>query len=244
MPRVGARPLARLTEWAVPRRTSMALVVAAAIVLVVGGGVTLWFSRRTDHTTTAVDLGDVVREYRAETSAPPTATPTTVAPTTAPAVTVRPVASASAPTTTLAPARLADPGVYTYTTTGGDGVDALGGASHTYPATTAVVVTPSGCGTTQRWTAAEERWDEATTCAVAGGIASRTSRPSTASSVRTTGGPGRAPVTPARSVRRRGRRGRPVAIATAHRRRGPAPWSDGRRWRSAAPPSTSSTSSS
>ena len=149
----------------------MALVVAAVIVLVVGGGVALWFSRRTDHTTTAVDLGDVVREYRAETSAPPTAAPTTVAPTTAPAVTARPVATASAPSTTLPAARLADPGVYTYTTTGGDGVDALGGASHTYPATTAIVVTPSGCGTTQRWTAAEERWDEATTCAVAGGIA-------------------------------------------------------------------------
>jgi hypothetical protein len=62
------------------------------------------------------------------------------------------------------------PGVYRYTTTGGDAVDALGGASHTYPATSTITVTVDGCGTTQRWTAAAERWDEFTTCAVDGGV--------------------------------------------------------------------------
>jgi hypothetical protein len=62
------------------------------------------------------------------------------------------------------------PGVYQYTTTGGDAVDALGGASHQYPATSSVTVTVDGCATTQRWTAAGERWDELTTCASEGGV--------------------------------------------------------------------------
>jgi hypothetical protein len=62
------------------------------------------------------------------------------------------------------------PGVYQYTTTGGDAVDALGGASHRYPATSSITVTVDGCATTQRWTAAEERWDELTTCAGDGGV--------------------------------------------------------------------------
>ena len=62
------------------------------------------------------------------------------------------------------------PGVYRYTTTGGDAVDALGGASHQYPATSTITVTVDGCATTQRWTAAAERWDELTTCAGDGGV--------------------------------------------------------------------------
>jgi hypothetical protein len=62
------------------------------------------------------------------------------------------------------------PGIYRYTTTGGDAVDALGGASHHYPATSTITVTVDGCATTQRWTAAAERWDELTTCAGDGGV--------------------------------------------------------------------------
>jgi hypothetical protein len=61
-------------------------------------------------------------------------------------------------------------GVYTYATTGGDSIDALGGATHTYPATTTMTVTAAGCGVRQLWVAAEERSDEHVTCAVPGGV--------------------------------------------------------------------------
>jgi hypothetical protein len=66
-------------------------------------------------------------------------------------------------------------GVYSYAATGGDSVDALGGASHAYPDTTTLTltVTPDGCAT-QRWVAAEERWDATTACAVPGGVQLRT----------------------------------------------------------------------
>jgi hypothetical protein len=55
--------------------------------------------------------------------------------------------------------------VYTYTTTGHDSVDALGGAHHEYPATTTITVTTNGCGVTQRWDVLVERWEEWQRCA-------------------------------------------------------------------------------
>jgi hypothetical protein len=128
--------------------------VGAFLVLAAAGGVGWWWLHsRTDHTTTAISLDQAVEDYRGTAS---------VAPTTAPPQTT--------PPTTARPAQPA-PGVYSYTSAGGDAVDALGGASHTYPATTTITVTaaPGGC-TTQRWTAAEERWDETTTCPVGAGL--------------------------------------------------------------------------
>lgn len=122
--------------------------VAAVLVLAAAGGVGWWWLHsRTDHTTTAISVDQAIEDFRGSATTPPAAPPTTVPP--------------------AEPA----PGVYSYTTSGGDAVDALGGASHTYPATTTITVTsaPDGC-TTQRWTAAAERWDETTTCPVGAGL--------------------------------------------------------------------------
>ncbi len=67
-------------------------------------------------------------------------------------------------------AALPEPGVYTYATSGGDGVDALGGGEHVYPDVTTLTVTAASCGVSQLWVAAVERSDEVLTCAVGGGV--------------------------------------------------------------------------
>jgi len=145
-----------------PRRW---IEVATAVALVAAVGGTWWYLHaRTDHTTTAISIDELLREYRRSTQpAPPPEPAAPAAPTTAAAPSPP---SAAAPTPPVQPA----PGVYRYTTTGGDGVDALGGASHQYPPTSSITVTVDGCATTQRWTAAEERWDEITTCVADGGV--------------------------------------------------------------------------
>jgi hypothetical protein len=56
-------------------------------------------------------------------------------------------------------------GVYVYTTTGSEGVDALSGSRHTYPATTTITITTDGDGClTTRWAPLEQRWDEEVVC--------------------------------------------------------------------------------
>lgn len=56
-------------------------------------------------------------------------------------------------------------GVYVYTTTGSEGVDALNGTTHTYPATSTITVTTDGDGClTTRWAPLEQRWDEEVLC--------------------------------------------------------------------------------
>jgi hypothetical protein len=58
------------------------------------------------------------------------------------------------------------PGVYVYTTTGFEEIDALGGAHHDYPAETTVTVTAGGCGLKLRWVALKERdttWERCAT---------------------------------------------------------------------------------
>jgi hypothetical protein len=140
------------------------VTVVVLVVVAAAGGVWWYLHARTDHTTTAVSPDQAVVRFRQSTTT--TAAPaTTAAPTTT-----------GAPTTTRPPAPPVQPapGVYRYTTTGGDAVDALGGASHTYPATTTITITSNGGCTTQRWTAAVQRWDETTACTVAGGVAMRT----------------------------------------------------------------------
>ncbi len=107
--------------------------------MLVASGVLVWELRyRTDTTVTPVDVDVVVSLFQQH-------------------------AAAAAGDTDVLPAN----GVYTYTTTGSDQVDALGGASHRYPVLSTITVTRSGCGATQRWVAAEERWDEFTTCVTA-----------------------------------------------------------------------------
>jgi hypothetical protein len=51
------------------------------------------------------------------------------------------------------------PGVYLYDTNGEEHVDALGGATHRYPATTTITIVPTACGYRARWDALQERWD-------------------------------------------------------------------------------------
>ncbi len=145
------------------------MITAVALVAAVGG--TWWYLHaRTDHTTTAISLDDLLREYRRTTQPspppPPPPEPTAVAPTTTTMTTGTTSSTATVTTQPVQP----PPGVYRYTTTGGDAVDALGGASHQYPATSTITVTVDGCATTQRWTAAAERWDELTTCTVDGAL--------------------------------------------------------------------------
>ena len=131
-------------------RRWVAAIIAAVLLLVAVGGLVAWLKLRNGGRTTTVSAEDAVNQYRvaaASTTAPPTLPSTT-----------------ASPTTVAPPAQLPEPGVYTYATTGSDGVDALGGARHQYPATTTLTVVESGCGVTERWVAAVERWDETTAC--------------------------------------------------------------------------------
>jgi hypothetical protein len=129
-----------------------ALVVVAA--MVVAGG--WWYVRR--NTTTPVSPEQAVERYQRATTtlAPSAPSATPASDSTSPAMTAVP--------TTASQARLPAAGVYVYDTTGSDSVDALGGASHRYPAATTITVQPGGCGVTQRWQALEERWDAWTSC--------------------------------------------------------------------------------
>jgi hypothetical protein len=59
---------------------------------------------------------------------------------------------------TATPAGLpSGPGAYEYRTAGFEEVDALGGARHDYPETTAVIVAETECGVTLTWRPLEER---------------------------------------------------------------------------------------
>ncbi len=89
----------------------------------------------------AVSVGDAVNEYRASSDPSPSA------------VTSGP-----------------EPGVYVYTTSGDESVDALGGDTHTYPDSTVLTVTPGDCGFTMSWTPVAERADVTRLCRTAGGV--------------------------------------------------------------------------
>jgi hypothetical protein len=68
------------------------------------------------------------------------------------------------------------PGVYVYATEGTEGVDALGGSDHTYPAETAITVGMDGDGCVRtRWDALDQRYDEHVTCPADGGAWTRRS---------------------------------------------------------------------
>lgn len=56
------------------------------------------------------------------------------------------------------------PGVYTYATGGSEGVSALGGTEHRYPATSTITVTAGGCGPALRWDVLVDRWNSWTVC--------------------------------------------------------------------------------
>ena len=57
-----------------------------------------------------------------------------------------------------------EPSVYLYETVGDEHIDALGGATHTYPAQTTMSVTLTDCGYRVRWDVFKERFDELDLC--------------------------------------------------------------------------------
>jgi hypothetical protein len=61
-------------------------------------------------------------------------------------------------------------GVYLYATSGGESIDALGGANHRYPATTSVTAVGTRCGVRLRWDALVGRTATWTLCATPAGV--------------------------------------------------------------------------
>jgi hypothetical protein len=127
-------------------------VALGAVVIVVATAVVVrktWFRDR----ARAVSTGQALDRFRSA-SATTGATTSTVA-----------------PSTTVLPLRTLPPlGVYRYATQGEESVDALGGATHHYPAETTITVTSDGCGVLFRWDALQERRDEWRLCATAQGL--------------------------------------------------------------------------
>lgn len=130
-------------------------------------------------TATRLTRDEVVDRFRDEQGAVP---PPTVPAATSPVATSEPSATepspattagapatvavtppgTAAPTTTAPPAppALPQPGVYRYTTTGREHIDALGGTEHEYPLETTITVTTEGCGVRLRWDLLVERYEE------------------------------------------------------------------------------------
>jgi len=100
------------------------------------------------NTTTPIDVAAAVESFGGSGAAAPTS------------------ASQGAPQTSATGSAGAAPvsGVYVYDTTGSEGVDALAGARHKYPAVTTITVEPAGCGTLYRWLPLKERREEWTLC--------------------------------------------------------------------------------
>lgn len=114
-----------------------------------------------DDSATRVDADSALENYRASTTGDPSSSETSEPP------------EVSAVDTTVAPSAtpsLPELGVYAYATYGTESVDALGGASHAYPAETYLTVTDSGCGVRLRWDLLEERRDEWDLCADERGV--------------------------------------------------------------------------
>jgi len=158
-------------RWLVAAGVAVALIVVAVVVLK-----TVVFRDR----ARAVTTDEAVDRYRAAASTVPVTSaraPTTVAvtpPPTLPASTSTSVAPSTVAVTSTTvpsvPVALVAPGVYRYTTTGQEHVDALNGTTHAYPAETTITVIPDGCGVSLRWDALKERWDQWHLCATPNGV--------------------------------------------------------------------------
>ena len=127
--------------------TAAAVAVAIAVLL------------RPQDRTRVLPVDEAVDNYRASAIPSNTSERDTTLPPTASAM--------SAPT---AAPTLAEPGVYRYSTSGGEDIDALGGARHDYPVATTITVTAEGCGIRLRWDALRERRDEWRLCVTERGI--------------------------------------------------------------------------
>ncbi len=120
-------------------RRRRALFIAAAVVAATGIiALTTWRFVLHD-TTTPVPVTEAVANFRDETPVAPEATvgPDKVLPTT---------------------------GVYRYDTTGEEGIDALTGATHEYPATSTITVRAGSCGVILDWTPLVERSEQWELC--------------------------------------------------------------------------------
>jgi hypothetical protein len=158
-------------------------LVAVGVAVTLGGGIGMLGVRHLDDSR-PVTVDEAVQRFR--TSSPsaapggsagpsPTASaaPTASAgATAAPGATAGPAASsgpsAAAPSATPRPPA-AGPrtpsGVYAYATTGYETADAgIPRARHDYPAETGVTIRDVPCGSSVRWDANEDRWDDVTIC--------------------------------------------------------------------------------
>ena len=63
---------------------------------------------------------------------------------------------------------LPQPGVYRYSTTGGESIESIVSASHDYPAESVVTITPAGCGVRMEWAPLRERSEYLEVCRVDG----------------------------------------------------------------------------
>ena len=145
------------------RRLAVTAVLVIALV-VIGALVVraVWFRDQ----ARVVRVDDAVDRFRDSLAAAPpltTGSPTAFVADSVPLV----------PTATPVPSSISaiTPGVYRYRTTGGEGVDAVGGTSHDYPNETALTVTASDCGVWLRWDLLKERREEWQLCITDDGVA-------------------------------------------------------------------------
>lgn len=118
-----------------PRRVRRIVAWTAAVLVVVAVAIYIIFGLVYDDSSTPVAVDDVVESFRE--------------------------AQAEAED---AAGRFPAPGVYVYSTTGAESVDALGGTTHDYPATTTITVSSAGCGVRLRWDALVERYEDWQLC--------------------------------------------------------------------------------
>ena len=162
-------------SWSVRHRRWWIVGGAAVVLIVVAVILLRWLVFRDQ--ARALSTDEAVDRYRTQASSIPvdsTISETTVAlvaPPTPPTVaSTTPTTSTSADVTSagtvpVVPVALVAPGVYRYTTTGQEHVDALNGTTHAYPTETTITVMTEGCGVSLRWDALRERWDEWHLCA-------------------------------------------------------------------------------
>lgn len=144
--------------------------VGVAIALLVGTGLLARYVML-DDSTTVIGTADALESFREQNTAVPGTQPPVGTTTTRP--TVDDQAALGAETTTTVPrppVPLAAPGVYEFSTSGFERIDALGGTRHDYPDTTTMTVVADGCGVSVRWDALNERWDRWGLCSSAEGI--------------------------------------------------------------------------
>lgn len=118
-----------------PRRVRKVVAWTAAVLVVVAAAIYIIFGLVYDDSSTPVAVDDVVQSFRE--------------------------AQAEAERSA---GHLPAPGVYVYATTGDESVDALGGTTHDYPATTTITVRSEGCGVRVRWDALVERYEDWELC--------------------------------------------------------------------------------